>query len=263
MDGERVNEYGAMHAHPNNQIWGVLTLFILVLTALMVYSVFWGPIKQYVDSFPPNRVINVSAEGKSTVIPDIARLSFSVVSDGTDPGSLADENNRKMNGAIDAVKAIGIDKKDIQTTQYSLTPKYSYDRYTGKSSIYAYEMSQTVSLKIRDFSKIGKILGALPQYGINQIGTLSFDVDDPEIYLSDARSQAFAKAKTKAESMAKANGVSLGRVISFSESTGGYPVPYYKETLGMGGAAPAQAAPTIEPGSQEVSVQVSVSYELK
>ena len=242
----------------------VLVVFFAVLVIAIVYSLIWGPAAKFAESFVPSRTFSVNAEGKVVVSPDIAKLSFSVVSEGPDPEKLADENNKKMNEAIAFVKEQGIEEKDVKTTQYNLSPRYSYDRQTGKSYIYSYELTQTIFVKIRDFAKIGKILAGLPEYGINQISSISFEVDEPENYLAEARTEAFQKAKEKADKMAKDARVKLGRIINFGEYQGGT-VPRY-EALGIGGGetlAKSITPPSIEPGSQEITVQVTVTYEIR
>ena len=214
----------------------------------------------------PSRTINVTAEGKTVVAPDIAQFSFSVVAEGKDPEKLAEENTKKMNDAIAYVKSQGVEAKDIKTAGYNLSPKYNYDPKTGRSFINGYTITQTVFVKVRDFAKVGKLIGSLPIYGINDISSLSFDIEDPDKYLSQAREEAFAKARAKAEAMAKQNGVRISRVINFYESSGGYPRPYMYETFGKGGdmgAPTAPPAPAIEPGSQEVTVNVNVTYEIR
>ncbi len=241
-----------------------IVVFFIFLMAAVVYSFFFGPLKKYSDSLMPAKTITVSAEGKVTVSPDVAKLSFSVVSEGIDPKTLADDNNKKMKAAIDFVKSQGIDEKDIKTTDYNLSPKYEYDEKTKKTFISGYTLTQTVLVKIRDLNKVADVLAGLPPLGINQISSISFDIDDPEKYLSEARDQAFNKVKEKAVAMAEKNGVNLGQVINFYEYQ---PLNYYGQTktaMGLGGGeAAAPVLPQIQPGSQEVTVQVSVVYEIK
>ena len=238
-----------------------IILFLGFLALIILYSIFWGPAKKFGDSLMPARVITVNAEGKIVVSPDIAKISFSVVSEGANPEKLADENNRKINKAIDSIKSLGIDPKDIKTTQYNLSPRYVYDEKSRQSYISGYTIAQTVLVKARELAKTGKILGGLPSAGINQIGSVSFEIDEPEKYLAEARDKAFALVKEKAGKMAASTGTRLGNVINFSEYQQG-PVPYYASSIAKGGAVNA-VSPTIEPGSQEVSVNVSVTYEIK
>ena len=239
-----------------------IIIFLGFLMLVIIYSLFFGPAKKYGDSLMPAKTINVSAEGKVTVSPDIAKLSFSVVSEGANSKLLAENNNKKMNAAIDFAKSQGIEEKDIKTTEYNLSPRYEYDEKTKKTFISGYTLTQTVLVKVRDLNKVAEVLGGLPALGINQISSISFDIDEPEKYLSEARNQAFDKVKEKAKAMAEKNGVKLGRVINFYEYQS---TPYYQNVraLGMGGAEAVQPLPQIQPSSQEVTIQVSVTYEIK
>ncbi len=213
-------------------------------------------------SLQPARTITISSEGTATVKPDIAMVSFTVVSEGADPVVLQNDNNQKINQAIALVKGFAVDPKDIQTSGYSLSPRYQYNAKTGKSSIDGYTLTQTVVVKIRNLDNAGKVLGGLPALGINQISGPNFSVEDPEKYLNDARGEAFAKARVKAVQLARFNGVSLGGVVSFSENQGGgYPMPMYAKAEGMGGDH-GSVPPQIEQGSEDVRVNVSVTFEI-
>lgn len=242
--------------------WIILNTVLGVGVILILVSV--KAVWQYGQSVYPARAISVSAEGKVVVSPDIATLDFSVVSEGANPEKLQNDNNKKVNDAITFLKNEGIDAKDIKTGGYNLSPRYQYDDKRRTSYISGYTLTQTVVVKIRDFSKAGKILVTLPGLGINQISSLSFDVEDPNKFLNEARKEAFTKAFAKAESMAGQNHVKIKRVVTFNENSGGYPIPFYaKAEVGRGGGmGPVLVPPSIEPGSQEVTVQVSVVYEI-
>lgn len=233
------------------------------LSVLLLASAIWTiismkPLIQYGNSLVSARTISVSAEGKVTAIPDIASVSFSVLSEGKSPEDITAANAQKMNASIDFVKKEGIADKDIKTTGYTLSPKYEYDKNRKTTYISGYRLEQTIQLKIRDFTKIGKILGALPGFGVNEVGALSFGIDEQENYLNAARKQAFEKAFAKAKTMAEQNGVKIKRVVTFSESRN-YPYPIYRAAA----LESISAAPQVEPGSQEVTVNVAVTYEIK
>lgn len=243
--------------------WPILDILLVVgvLFLLVAGKAVW---KQSAALYPA-RTINVSAEGKTTVAPDLATLSFSVVSQGKDPVQLQEDNNTKINNALDFVKAQGIDAKDIKTSNYNLSPNYHWDEKTRVSSIDGYTLNQSVVIKVRDLSKVAVLLGGLPSKGINQIGGVDFSIDDQDKFLNEARQEAFTKARAKAEAMAKYSGARIGRVVTFSESGGGYPYPMYyakEASIGMGGAPDMPPAPRIEPGSQDVTVNVNVVYEI-
>ena len=246
-----------------NSFWILINITLVVVILFMLFGLktLWS----YTSSLQPTRTIAVTAEGKTVVVPDIANLSFGSIIEGADPEKITQENDEKLNKAVEFIKSFGIDAKDIKTSNYDLSPRYQYDQRKGTSFIIGYTINQTILVKIRKFEDIGKIIGGLPKQGINQINSLYFEVEDQDKFLNQAREEAFAKAAEKAKIMARQNGVRIKRVVSFSESTGGYPGPIYfgrAEKLGIGGDV-AVAAPAIEPGSQEVTIQVNVVYEIR
>lgn len=247
-----------------NIFWILVNIILVVGIIFLVLGL--KTALRFMASLPPARTITVSAEGKTVVSPDIASVNFSVVTEGADPAVLSKENTDKLNKAIAFLKEQEIDSQDIKTAGYNLYPKYEYDEKRGTSSIIGYTLNQTVYIKIRKFEKIGLILGALPKYGVNEISSLNFDIEDPDQYLNTARQEAFAKAYEKAKTMAEQNGAKIKRVVTFSENSGGYPWPIFyaaAEKGGYGGGGAPTPLPTIEPGSQEVSIQVTVTYEIK
>ncbi len=249
-------------------LFWVLTNFILAVLLVLGLKVLF----LHAPLLEPEMTVTVSAEGKATIIPDIATIDFSVISEGKDPTAIQTENTGKMNQAIDFVKSQGIDKKDIKTTGYNLYPKYDYTRVEpqlypyppGKQVLSGYTLTQTVEVKIRDLNKVAAILSGLPGKGVNEVNGPNFTVEDQDTYLNGAREEAFTKARAKVEAMAKANGVRVARVVTFSENQGG-PIFYARaEAMGKGGGdATTPVPPTVEPGSQEVSVQVSVTYAIR
>lgn len=244
--------------------WTLLNVVLVIVILFGIKFLFSGDL-----TFNANRAITVSAEGKTAVIPDIARISFSVVSEGKDPKVIQDENAKKMNDAIAFVKSFGVKAEDIKTSAYTLYPQYDYGVVTpdGKPKppmIVGYTLTQTVSIKVRDFSKIGDILGGLPGKGVNQIDQVGFDVDDQDSALAAARQEAFTKARAKAQAMAGFAGARLGSVMTFSEGYGGgVPIFYKAMSAESGRGGVATPAPTIEPGTQDVTVTVNVTYELR
>lgn len=235
-------------------------LAVGVLFLLVAGKAIW----KYGKSIYPTRSIAVSAEGKVTVSPDIATLSFSVISEGADPEQLQADNTDRINAALEFVKSEGVEAKDIKTAGYNLSPRYEYNEETRKTVISGYVLTQSVAVKIRDLTKVGKIFGGLPSKGVNEISGLAFSVEDPDKFLNEARKEAFEKALAKAKLMARYNNARLGSVLTFNESGGGYPMPMYAsaESFGKGGSGGPVSVPTIEPGSQDVSVWVNVTYEI-
>ncbi len=248
-------------------LFSALAGFVVVVTILFIYTVFWGALsgsREY-----PTHNISVSAVGKSVAKPDVAKFSFSVIAEGKDTKVISDEANTKITKAIDLLKSKGIDAKDIQTTEYNLSPVYSQPVgmvYSGTyvPTIAKYSLTQTVQVKIRNFDLISEIMGSLAPLGINRVSSLSFSIDDPETYRAVARAEAIEKAQKKAEAMAQALGVSLGNVVNVSEYS--QEPSNYGIMEGKGGVMSAPlmpVAPTIEAGSQDVTVNVNITYELK
>jgi hypothetical protein len=246
----------------------VLAVFLFVVGYLCYVGA-------YSKSIQPGsyRSFSVSGEGKITTIPDIAQFTFSVITEGgKDIASLQKDNTDKTNKAIDFVKIQGVETKDIKTTNYNLSPKYQYyncDRLSSitpcpPAEIVGYTITQTISVKIRDFAKIGDIMSGVVNSGANSVSSLSFGIDDQTAVENQAREKAIAKAREQANLVAKAGGFKVGRLISIEE---GY-TPYYS-TKGLGGGisydsvAVPEAAPVIEAGSQEITVSVTLRYEIQ
>lgn len=215
-----------------------------------------APLTQY--------TVNIDGEGKVSGKPDVAVISLGVQSEAKTVKSAQDDNTKKMNAIVKAVKDMGVKADDIQTTNYNIYPKYNYERTTGASNIIGYTVSQSVTIKARDLDKTGDILGKAGDLGANQVGGVQFTIDNPEALKAQAREKAIENAKKKADELFKKLGVSPGRIVSFNEYSNGEPI-YYKsssEGYGIGGGAPA-AAPDIQSGSLDVVVNVSLVFEIK
>jgi len=255
---------------------GTIALIAFALSALAYVSAYSRSIEP--SSF---RSFSVSGEGEAVAIPDVAQFTFSVITQGgTDIPALQKQNSDASNAIIAFLKEGGVDVKDIKTQSYSVEPRYQYydcnnvrPPYTNGTypaaepcpppEIVGYSIRQSVLVKVRDFDKAGELLAGTTKRGANQVSGLSFTIDDPEALQAQAREEAIKQAQEKARATAKAGGFRVGRLLSIDE---GY-VPYYDYGLkseaayGIGGAAPA--APTIEPGSQEIKVNVTMRFEIR
>ena len=208
-----------------------------------------------------DNVITVEGTGKAIGIPDIAEVYLSVVAENKDSDTAQSEVSKKMEDIIANLKSKDIDKEDIKTTEYTIYPNYDYRSSTQK--ITGYTARQTVSVKIRETDKTGEILASATSLGANQIGGVNFTVEDPEELKSEARKDAFAEARRKAEEMADAAGVHLGRVVNINENF--YPSPiFYDERMATGyGGASDSVTPPVEVGSQEISVTVNMTFQIR
>lgn len=245
--------------------WILLDAFLVVL---VVSAVCFGmpALQRFNNSLAASRTITVSAQGMTTASPDTADISFSVLSQGQDPQSLSANNTQKMNAVLQFVSSQNIASSDIQTTAYDLEPNYQYDKVSQKNIINGYTLTQTVTVKIRNLNNVATVLGGLAPLGVNEIGGVTFTIDDDTAVVAAARADAFAKAETKAQSMAQEAGVSLGQVVNVSENSV-VPFPYYANTMSYGatagGVAASVPAPSIQPGSQQVTDNISITYSLR
>jgi len=203
--------------------------------------------------------ITVSGEGKVLGKPDIAQVDLGVVTDADTVANAQKQNSDKIDKIIQAMKSLGIADEDMQTSNYTIFPRTQY--INGVSDIIGYEVNQTLRVKIRNLEKVGQVLAQTATAGVNQVGALNFTFDNPENLQAQARQKAIDDAKSKAQSLANALGVQLGKIVSFSENISGGPTPLYTNA-GIGGAGGGGAAPTIQAGQNEVIIDVSLNYEI-
>ncbi|MBP9762198.1 SIMPL domain-containing protein [Patescibacteria group bacterium] len=202
----------------------------------------------------------IEGEGKVSGTPTLAEISFGLLSEGTDVAKIQQENTRKVNAMIDAVKALNVQEKDIQTSQYSINPKYDYK--DGTSKVSGYQVSQNISVKVRDLSKIGDLLTRVGQLGGNQVNGPTFTIDDPSSLNQEARLEALQDARKKAKALSGVLGVKIGRVVTFSETSNNpSPMPVMYRTLEVASDT-AQSMPSIQTGSLDVMSHVSVTFEV-
>ena len=245
--------------------WIFIDAFVVVLI-VVIWAVLMPSLARYSSSLAPARTVTVTAEGKTTATPDLAELSFSVVTQGQDPQALSTNNNTKMNSVLQFVSAQGIATSDVQTVSYDLEPNYQYDKNGGNPTISGYTLTQGVQVKIHDLTKVASVIGGLAPLGVNQIGGVTFTFADQDAFVAPARAQAMAKAEQKAQQMAEAAGTSIGSVVTMSENSV-IPYPVYKSasSYGMeaGVAMNVAVAPTIQAGSEDITDDVTVTYALR
>ncbi len=240
----------------------LVCVFLVVLTGYVMIRTWNARIEQKYIGKPESirDTISISGEGKVTAKPTLALVQFGVVSQASTPLKAQTDNTSKMNEVHRAMKELGIKEEDLATSGYSLFPGYDYSQNPPK--IVNYSVSQQLSIKIRDFSKVGTVLERGVALGINQVNSVQFTIDDPSQLREQAREKALEDAKKKANALAKVLGVEMVRVVSFTENTGGGgPImPMYDSMMGRAEAAPA---PSIEPGTQDVQMFVTVTYEIR
>jgi uncharacterized protein YggE len=206
--------------------------------------------------------LDLNVTGEVTRVPDLANISAGVVSRASTATAALQDNARRMDRVIAAIKAAGIADRDIQTSSINLNPEYKYVE-NQPPQLVGYTASNQVTVSFRDIRNSGKILDALVKEGANQINGPNMTVEHPETALDEARANAIAAGRARAELYARSLGMRVARVVSVSESGSYAPPP--APPMPMYARAEAAAAPStrIEPGEQKLQVTLSMVFELR
>ena len=235
--------------------------------------------KQIKNTATTTNTISFSGEGKISAVPDVAAISFSILTEATTSKKAQDDNSVKSKQVVDFLKSQDIDDKDIKTAGYNVYPQYGYDKplpvplgsevqsypsyYPGNQKIIGYQVNQSYEAKVRDLEKVSAVLDGLVKAGANQVNNLGFKIDDEEKLKDQAREMAINDAKEKANKLRKQLGILLGKIVNYQEG-GYYPPVYLKaeamDTGGYGGGGPLPEVPT---GENEVVVNVTITYQIK
>jgi uncharacterized protein YggE len=204
--------------------------------------------------------LDISATGDVTRVPDLAIISAGVVTRSATATGAIQQAAARMARVREALKQAGIADRDIQTSNISLNPEYSYVN-NQPPKLNGYSASNQLTVRFRDISNAGKILDALVSEGANQINGPNLTIDKPEAAIDEARAKAVAIGRARAELYARSLGMRIARVVSVSESGGSYPVP---PPMPVMMEARAQAADTkIDPGEQKLQVTLAMTFELQ
>ena len=205
-------------------------------------------------------LLSISAQAEARRVPDVASVSTGVVTRAADANAAMRANAEQMDKVMDAIRDAGIAERDTQTTGVNLNPDYRYEENKAPV-ITGYQASNTVSIKVRDIAKLGKVLDALAAAGANQINGPSFEIDEPEAVYDEARQAALGKAQARAQMYAKSLGLKVRRIVSISEG-GGFraPMPVMAMAMARGKAESYDTA--VSPGETALSASLDVVFEL-
>lgn len=235
---------------------GALGALIVAVAALSVRS---GPVSgaPATGTEPAAHTITVMASGKVTVVPDVARVNLGVTITKPTVKAVREAGAKSMTDIIAALKALGIADADIKTTNLSLYPQYG----SGSTpKIVGYQISEQIQVTVRDLDKAGDVVDTATAKGATDVNGIAFEVADPAKAQNDARAAAVAAARASAAALATAGKVSLGAVISITDSTPPSPIFY---GYGASKAAPsADTATPVQPGTQDLSAMVTVVFEI-
>jgi len=233
-----------------------VTLFTpaALLAAAVLLVTFASPLRA--EERPMHRLITVSASGYADAEPDRATISAGVAAEAGTAADALSANTELMQKVIAGLKESGIDAKDIQTRNFNVEPRYTNPR-EGTPTIDGYRVSNQVTLVVRDLKALGGLLDKLVSLGANQVNGLAFEVSKAETLKDEARKEAVANARRRAELLAAAAGADLGEVVTITEEVSyGGPRPMAMR------AARADAVP-IEAGTETLEARVTVTWALK
>ena len=237
-------------------IWSGAVVMIILAIFLLAST------NKVVNTATTTNTVSFSGEGKVVSKPDIAKVQLSIVTDALTSKAAQDENSKKSKAVTDYLKKQNIADKDIKTTGYNIYPQYKYPRDGSQPTITGYQVNQSMEVKVRDLDKVSNILDGVVAAGTNQVNSLSFEIDDPEELKAEARKKAIEDAENKAEELEDQLDIDLGKIVNFSENTGGYPIPIYLELKdGRGGVG--GDGPSVPTGENEIIVNVSLTYQIK
>ncbi len=212
---------------------------------------------------PERRMLVVTGTADVTVAPDICYISFAVETNNRKAGDAYKDNVELMNRINAAIKAQGVESKDMQTTNFSIAPNYQYTE-KGKRIFLGYRVYNTLYIGVRNLSKVPDVLDAAIEAGALDVGGITFTVEDSKKYTEEVRKEALRNARKKAEESAQILGFKLGTPITVTEAQ-----PYdnyvgYSKAAGMldGAMAEEAPAPAIEAGQLKLSRTVYVTYEI-
>jgi len=214
-------------------------------------------------STPPARFIHVGGEGKVSVPPDVARVAVGEVTSGKDLGKVTQDAAAGLRKVLAALAKVGIAEKDVRTTRHDVAVERPWNG--GKPGpITGYTVNDQVQVTVRDLSKLGAVLEQVTRAGGNTVDSLSMDRDDPTLERARALALAYAAARTKAEALARAAGVTLGEVMAIEEATAQRVLiqPVFKRTMLAESASAEQGAP-VSAGELEVSGTVEVTFGIR
>lgn len=251
---------------------GTVLVGAMVITEIKAYRYIGGGVAA-------TNTISVSGDGEVFAAPDIANISFTVREEAKKVSDAQDKVTAKVKVALADIRKLGVADKDIKTQNYSSYPKYEWKQSTGvcdgtdsygncvlrpgKQVIVGYEVSQTVTIKVRDLEKVNALIDGLATVGVTEMQGPNFAIDKEDDLKAEARKQAIDKARAKAEVLARDLGVTLVRIVSFSED-GNYPI--YARTMAADvgkGSAESFALPEIPQGEEKIISTVTVTYEIR
>ncbi|MFA6256060.1 MAG: SIMPL domain-containing protein [Candidatus Absconditabacterales bacterium] len=210
--------------------------------------------------------ISVMGEGKASVAPDMLVINVSISELAASTDLAQSQANDKVNKLKEILKAADIANKDIKTTNVNVYPEYDRSNASGRKLLgYRAQQSITINVSGENFGeKGGNIVTQISKIGGVNVDNTYFDLKNKDVAYQGAREKALTDARTKAEQLAKASGVTLGKPVIITDNSYSNPTPiYYAKAEGMGATADTAVSNALSPGETEVTINVNVIYEIK
>ena len=204
------------------------------------------------------RTVTVSGVGKVSAVPDMARVTTGVTTQAETAGQALTANTAAMTKLFEVLKEAKIEKRDIQTSNFNVSPVYERDPQRRTNRVSGYRVSNQVNIRVRKIEELGDILDALVRAGSNQISGVSFDVENQSGIMDGARKLAVQDAKSKAKTLCGEADVRIGKVLSISEGDVGGPRPQPM----MARFKSAESSVPVAAGEREFQAQVVVIFEI-
>jgi uncharacterized protein len=255
-------------------VLAILALFLFVETMSVLQST--GS-----NANPSPNTITVTGEGMATAIPDTATISFGAQSTAADVATAQANVTKTINGALASVKAAGVTSDDITTTSFNVSPHYttpicpptpqvalpsgvvsSAIVCNGDSTVSGYDVSENVSVKVTDTSKVATILDGLAKANVTNVSGPDFVVGDPDAVIAQARGEAIQKAQASAQKLASQLGVRLGNIQSYSDNSNGDDTIRPEAFNAAGAMAAVAPMPSVPVGQNTYTEDVSITYEI-
>jgi len=212
------------------------------------------------------RTLTVTGTAEVTVVPDICYLSFGVTTEHkSSAGQAYKDSKLRMDALRAAIRAIGVEDKDMQSRNFSVSPKYRFESRTEKRVFEGYAVHHTLAVNLRALDKATDVLDAAMAAGASEVSSVMFTVENPKKYLGDARVEAIKAAQKKAETMAQAAGVTLLKPTAIYENEPGNYRYAYAQTANVwvDETSGGEAGAALAPGETKLSLTVNITYEIK
>lgn len=214
-------------------------------------------------TIPKEDPFQVDAQGEVYIQPDTAEITLGIEKEGKTVAYVQEAVNKVNSEMIKNLKELGVKEEKIKTTRYSISPRYEWERNSGKRFLTGYQASASITIKTNDFEKLNQIIDQATSAGANQVDSLNFILEDEDEARAQARDIAINKAREKAEAIAKISGLDLGKLINVSVFDTDYSPAPREYNLDMAQKSMAGGGTQIEAGETKITVNVTLSYEIK